>query len=118
MILTDTVGFIRDLPHDLMDSFMATLEELNDADLLIHLVDASNPGRGTPHRGGGTDHLPVGSGAQGEHHSVQQERPDRAPRLAALRRRYNALAISALDKSTLSPLLAEIERRIFETDPR
>ncbi len=43
VIITDTVGFIRDLPQGLMDAFAATLEELNDADLLLHIVDASNP---------------------------------------------------------------------------
>ncbi|WP_226449049.1 GTPase HflX [Acidovorax radicis] len=40
--LSDTVGFIRDLPHGLVDAFQATLQEAIDADLLIHVVDASN----------------------------------------------------------------------------
>jgi GTP-binding protein HflX len=44
VIITDTVGFIRDLPPDLLAAFKATLEELSDADLLIHVVDASDPG--------------------------------------------------------------------------
>lgn len=44
--LSDTVGFIRDLPHGLVDAFAATLQEAADADLLLHVVDASN-----------TDHL-------------------------------------------------------------
>ena len=43
VIITDTVGFIRDLPKDLMISFRATLEELESADLLLHLIDASSP---------------------------------------------------------------------------
>lgn len=42
IILTDTVGFIRNLPSVLLEAFMATLEELNDAHLLLHLVDASD----------------------------------------------------------------------------
>ena len=42
-ILTDTVGFIRELPEDLAKAFKATLEELGEADLLLHVVDASNP---------------------------------------------------------------------------
>lgn len=42
--LSDTVGFIRDLPHGLVDAFQATLQEAVDADLLLHVVDASNPG--------------------------------------------------------------------------
>jgi GTP-binding protein HflX len=40
VILTDTVGFIRDLPEDLLTAFQATLQELRDADLLLHVVDA------------------------------------------------------------------------------
>jgi len=43
VIITDTVGFIRDLPEYLMEAFAATLEELYDADLLLHVVDASSP---------------------------------------------------------------------------
>ncbi|RPH72854.1 MAG: GTPase HflX [Myxococcaceae bacterium] len=43
VIITDTVGFIRDLPPDLMNAFRATLEELDDASLLLHVVDASDP---------------------------------------------------------------------------
>ncbi len=41
--LSDTVGFIRDLPHGLIDAFAATLQEAADADLLLHVVDGSNP---------------------------------------------------------------------------
>ena len=41
--LSDTVGFIRDLPHGLIDAFEATLQEAADADLLLHVVDAANP---------------------------------------------------------------------------
>jgi GTP-binding protein HflX len=41
--LSDTVGFIRDLPHGLIDAFAATLQEAVDADLLLHVVDGSNP---------------------------------------------------------------------------
>ena len=43
VIITDTVGFIRDLPKDLMAAFRATLEELEGADLLLHVIDISNP---------------------------------------------------------------------------
>ena len=43
VIVTDTVGFIRDLPEDLLAAFRATLEELHDADLLLHVVDAADP---------------------------------------------------------------------------
>ena len=43
VLLSDTVGFIRDLPHNLVASFRATLEEAREADLLMHVADASNP---------------------------------------------------------------------------
>jgi len=42
-LVTDTVGFIRKLPHDLVASFRATLEEIADADLLVHVIDAASP---------------------------------------------------------------------------
>jgi GTP-binding protein HflX len=45
IVLTDTVGFIRDLPKDLFAAFRATFEEAADADLLLHVVDASDPAR-------------------------------------------------------------------------
>jgi GTP-binding protein HflX len=41
--LSDTVGFIRDLPHKLVEAFEATLQEAADADLLLHVVDAASP---------------------------------------------------------------------------
>ncbi|MGL4188016.1 MAG: GTPase HflX [Sphaerotilus sulfidivorans] len=43
--LSDTVGFIRDLPHGLVEAFQATLQEAADADLLLHVVDAASPNR-------------------------------------------------------------------------
>ena len=44
VVINDTVGFIRDLPKDLLAAFGATLEEISDSDLLVHLVDAAHPG--------------------------------------------------------------------------
>jgi GTP-binding protein HflX len=43
VILTDTVGFIKNLPKELMVAFRATMEELESADLLLHVIDISNP---------------------------------------------------------------------------
>jgi len=43
-LLSDTVGFIRKLPHDLVESFKSTLDELREADILLHVVDISHPG--------------------------------------------------------------------------
>ncbi|MGH8174073.1 MAG: GTPase HflX, partial [Rhodanobacteraceae bacterium] len=45
VLLADTVGFIRDLPHDLVAAFRSTLAEARDADLLLHVIDASDPER-------------------------------------------------------------------------
>ena len=45
IVLSDTVGFIRDLPHDLVAAFSATLAEAADADLLLHVIDASADNR-------------------------------------------------------------------------
>jgi GTP-binding protein HflX len=43
-LLSDTVGFIRKLPHDLVECFKSTLDEVREADILIHVVDISHPG--------------------------------------------------------------------------
>ncbi len=45
MVLSDTVGFIRELPHSLIEAFKSTLHEAADADLLLHVMDASDPDR-------------------------------------------------------------------------
>jgi GTP-binding protein HflX len=47
VVLADTVGFIRDLPHDLVAAFRSTLAEAREADLLLHVIDASDPERDT-----------------------------------------------------------------------
>src|SRR5690606_7909292 len=47
IVLADTVGFIRDLPHDLVAAFRSTLAEAREADLLLHVIDASDPERDT-----------------------------------------------------------------------
>jgi GTP-binding protein HflX len=44
-MLSDTVGLVRDLPHQLVDAFKATLEETAEADLLLHVIDGSSPNR-------------------------------------------------------------------------
>ena len=74
VLLSDTVGFIRDLPHHLIASFKATLEEARQADLLLHVADASNPAvlradrRGL--QGAGRDRHP----AEGHAAGAQQDR--------------------------------------------
>ena len=53
IVLSDTVGFIRDLPHALVAAFHATLEETAQADLLLHVVDSASPDRDQQMAGGG-----------------------------------------------------------------
>ncbi len=45
IVLADTVGFVRDLPHELVAAFRSTLQEAREADLILHLIDASDPNR-------------------------------------------------------------------------
>jgi len=45
LVISDTVGFVRDLPHELVAAFRATLQETRDADLLVHVIDHSDPDR-------------------------------------------------------------------------
>ena len=52
LLVSDTVGFIDRLPHALVAAFRATLEEVAEADLALHVIDAATPGPRTPHRGG------------------------------------------------------------------
>ena len=52
ILLSDTVGFLRKLPHQLVESFKATLEEVAEADLLLHVVDVSTPARARADQGG------------------------------------------------------------------
>jgi GTP-binding protein HflX len=112
VVLTDTVGFIRALPEALVHAFRSTLEESVQADLLLHVVDATSP--------------------ELELHMVEVERTlDQieagAPRLvvlnkvdavpaaraAELRQRLGALAVSAQTGEGTAALLVEIERRLF-----
>jgi len=112
-VITDTVGFIRDLPSDLMAAFKSTLEEMEDADLLMHLVDVSSPHfekRIATVEGileeiglGQIPRLLVFNKADLLEQTI-------AENLAA---RFDAVAISALNTSTLRPLLKELELRLW-----
>jgi GTP-binding protein HflX len=113
VIVTDTVGFIRDLPKDLMAAFRATLEELEDADLLIHLIDASNPR--------------FEQQIESVENILRELQLHEKPRVLVLNKidkipqderdnlavRYHAAAICALDPSTFGPLLRIIEENIW-----
>ncbi|MFK7987310.1 MAG: GTPase HflX [Sandaracinaceae bacterium] len=113
VVVTDTVGFIRELPKDLFAAFRATFEEAQDADLLLHVVDVSDPRL--------SDHMRTTEGLLskldlGHVPTIQVfNKADRlmegeAARVATSR---GGVAVSALDRPSLRPLLHEIERRLY-----
>jgi GTP-binding protein HflX len=116
VIVTDTVGFIRDLPPDLLGAFRATLDELRDADLLIHLVDLSNP-RFEEHitsvRNTLADldltHIP---------RLLVFNKEDKAEGLSVgpVCQRWGGISISATSRSSLHRLLAAIETMVWKND--
>ena len=112
IIINDTVGFIRDLPKDLIAAFKATLEEMEESDLLIHLVDASSP--------------QLENRIASVNRILGELQLDAIPRLLVFNKMdlvdpeelenrcalYNALPISALRRETLSRLVNEISERL------
>jgi len=113
LILADTVGFIRDLPKDLAQAFHATLEELDDADLLLHVVDAADPDRDA--------HITAVERILGDLNLAETPRLlvyNKVDRLlpeekAILESGGQSLAISALDRTTVLPLLAAMETALW-----
>jgi GTP-binding protein HflX len=114
VIITDTVGFIRDLPEDLVGAFMATLEELRDANLLLHLIDASSPRLET--QIDAVEHILGELGlAQIPRVRVLNKCDKLTPdEVAGLCRRYQAMAISALSPATLAPLVEALSDALAE----
>lgn len=116
VIITDTVGFIRHLPKSLLGAFKATLEELEDADLLMHVVDLSNPR--------------FEEQIQAVERILHDLELDRIPRLrvfnkidlvpaeeiAPLVRRFHAIPVNARNRKTFDALLVELERRFWPTE--
>ena len=122
VIITDTVGFIRSLPKSLMGAFKATLEELQDADLLLHLVDCATPRF--------EEQITQVEQILSELSLADKQRIlvfNKSDRLAELKeknplafmkvrhhgRRFKAIYISAPDEKSLDPLLDEMERRFW-----
>ena len=109
VVLTDTVGFIRDLPEDLVAAFKATLEELTEAHVLLHVVDIASPDweeRVTSVQRI-LDELEVGDKPTVVAFN-KVDRVDDTHLLATLCRAHRAVAISALDKGSLEPLVNRI----------
>ena len=112
VIVTDTVGFIRDLPDELLQSFKATLEELYEADMLVHVIDASNSRF--------PDQVAV------VEKQLRELKLDRIPCLRVLNkvdlvakdyaemqaREYRAVSLSALDAKTFGPFLDAAQKTI------
>ncbi|MGD9291065.1 MAG: GTPase HflX [Desulfobacterales bacterium] len=112
VIITDTVGFIKDLPNDLMVAFRATLEELEDADMLLHIIDISNP----RYEEQITSVEKILSDLNLQHTVTirvlnKMDRVDAQTR-ARLCTKLKGIAISARSKATLRPLIDEMEKRI------
>ncbi|MBI3355107.1 MAG: GTPase HflX, partial [Nitrospirae bacterium] len=117
VIITDTVGFIKDLPKDLLTAFLPTLDELRDADLLLHIVDISNPRfeQQIEDVNKILSNLEIDKIPQ----LVVFNKKDRIePKLAkAVAKRYKGIAISALDTSTLPALLNAMEVYLWKGEP-
>ncbi len=118
VIITDTVGFIRDLPKSLLGAFKATLEELVDAHLLLHVVDLSNPRFEEQIRS--VDRILRDL----ELHDIPRllvfNKIDLVPKeeIAPLCRRFEAIAVSAHDRQTFAALLQEMEERCWGEEMR
>jgi len=114
IIITDTVGFIRDLPEDLIAAFKSTLEELEDASLLIHLVDISNPYF--------ENHIDSVNSILKElnldikpmiivFNKIDKVSSEEVKQIC---KRYDGIGISAINKETLIPLIDEIKKKLWE----
>jgi len=105
VIITDTVGFIQDLPRDLMVAFRATLEELESADLLVHVIDVSNPRFEEQMRS--VENILEELNLSAIPCLLVLNKQDRvdAERIEILRSRLGTVAISANDPDTLMPLI-------------
>jgi GTP-binding protein HflX len=109
VLLTDTVGFIKKLPHGLVEAFKATLEEVVQADLLLHVVDASHPLAAEQIDAVNTVLMEIGAAEKPVlmvFNKVDQLPGGMSPQL---RERYpNSVSISAKTGAGIVPLLAEL----------
>lgn len=113
-LVTDTVGFVQDLPTELVAAFRATLEETREADLLLHVVDASNP-RFSQQMAAVADTLSAIGAADIAIRNVYNK-VDRLP--AAERGHLGGLQISARTGEGMAALLAEVDRVLAERRTR
>lgn len=113
VIITDTVGFIRDLPKELLKAFQSTLEELHEADVLVHVVDSSNPRceeqiQVVDELLADLDlHLPTLM----VFNKIDLADPDTVDRLTA---QYSGVAVCSLQRDTLVDLLARARVLVYK----
>jgi GTP-binding protein HflX len=113
VIITDTVGFIRDLPKDLVAAFRATLEELEDASLLLHVVDASDPARDM--QIAAVEHILESLELTNTPRLLVWNKCDRIPKIMerTLVARRGGVAVSARDHRGFDELLLNAEGTLF-----
>ena len=115
IILADTVGFIRELPKDLARAFRATLEEIQEADLLLHVVDISDPAheqRSAPSSSSRRARADVSPRIL-VRNKIDQLSPEDRETVTAGEDGFNTVSISARNVETTKPLLATIEQRLW-----
>jgi GTPase len=113
VIITDTVGFLQDLPETLVAAFSATLDELADADLMLHVIDSSNPAFETQMKAVETllEKLNLNLIPLIRVFNKQDlVDPDAAANISAS---YDGIAVSATDSKTFSPLIKRMEDEIL-----
>ncbi|HTA18463.1 MAG TPA: GTPase HflX [Polyangia bacterium] len=119
IIIADTVGFIRDLPRDLAQAFRATLEELDEADLLVHVVDAADPAR--EQQTAAVEAILTDLGLAETPRLVVLNKMDLVPgeerdgllRAARIEGGLTVVGVSAQSAPTTVPLLAAIEEALW-----
>ncbi len=113
VIITDTVGFIRELPKELVAAFGATLEEMDDADLLLHVVDAADGDRDQQIEAVGAILRDLGLAEKPR--IVVWNKVDRVSEAEGDQlRRQGGFLVSALDRATFGPLLGAIARALWQ----
>jgi GTP-binding protein HflX len=112
VVITDTVGFLTDLPEELVAAFRATLEELADADLLLHVADAADPRLDAKLEA--VDKLLGALGLADIPRLAVLNKADLLPEgeAAALARRHDAVLVSARERRGLAELIAAAEARL------
>jgi GTPase len=114
VIITDTVGFIRDLPKDLVNAFRATLEELEEADLLLHVVDAADPH--SEEQAAAVERVLATLDVKETPRLMVFNKADRAPeRAATLAAGAGGVAVSALNHDGFPGLIARCEEILWHS---